>query len=246
MDHSNSLTYNLWGGRFSQDNDGLMKLFNKSILIDKRLWKQDIKCSKEWSSSIAKNGLLTKQEVDLIHKGLTQIYDEWSNDQFEIRINDEDIHTANERRLKEIIGDVAMKLHTGRSRNDQVATDMKLWLIDNMFELKMALLNLIQCAIIRANKEIDILMPGYTHLQRAQPIRWSHLLLSYVTALDRDYERLEQFELRTNVCPLGSGAIAGNPFNINRAQLATNIGFNRETLNSIDSIQSRDFICIYI
>lgn len=243
MDHSNNKTYNLWGGRFTQDNDSLMKLFNKSILIDKRLWKQDLKNSKEWSSIIAEKRLLTKQEVDLIHDGLTQIYDEWFHDSFEIKSNDEDIHTANERRLKEIIGDVAMKLHTGRSRNDQVATDMKLWLVDNISELRKSLLILIQTLVNRAHEEIDILMPGYTHLQRAQPIRWSHLLLSYVSALDRDHERVEQFESRTNSCPLGSGAIAGNPFGIDRNKLAANLGFKRETINSIDSIQSRDFIC---
>lgn len=160
-----------------------------------------------------------------------------------IKDNDEDIHTANERRLKELIGDVAMKLHTGRSRNDQVVTDMRLWLIENLARIESNLKKLVRSLLTRAENEIDILMPGYTHLQRAQPIRWSHLLMSYACALDRDFDRLKQFKARVNVCPLGCGAIAGNPFGIDRQNLATRLNFTHASYNSIDSTANRDFIC---
>lgn len=136
-----------------------------------------------------------------------------------------------------------MKLHTGRSRNDQVITDVRLWLLANLDILKENLKILIKTALTKAEMEIDVLMSGYTHLQRAQPIRFSHLLLSYISALDRDYDRFVQFYQRVNVCPLGSGAIAGNPFNIDREKLATDLNFSSPTMNSIDSTANRDFVC---
>ena len=136
-----------------------------------------------------------------------------------------------------------MKLHTGRSRNDQVVTDMRLWLNENVKQIEMNLELLIKAFLKRAQAEIDVLMPGYTHMQRAQPIRWSHLLLSYVAALDRDYDRLKQYHERVNACPLGSGAIAGNPFLIDRESLANDLSFLHATYNSIDSTANRDFIC---
>ena len=136
-----------------------------------------------------------------------------------------------------------MKLHTGRSRNDQVVTDMKLWLNENVKQIENNLSLLIKAFVKRAESEIEVLMPGYTHLQRAQPIRWSHLLLSYVASLDRDYDRLLQYHDRINVCPLGSGAIAGNPFKIDRESLAKDLNFCNASFNSIDSTANRDFIC---
>jgi len=136
-----------------------------------------------------------------------------------------------------------MKLHTGRSRNDQVVTDMKLWLKENVKQIAKNLNLLIKAFLSRAESEIEILMPGYTHLQRAQPIRWSHLLLSYVASLDRDYDRLLQYLERINLCPLGSGAIAGNPFEIDRESLAKDLNFLGASYNSIDSTANRDFIC---
>uniref|UniRef100_A0A8C1H0L7 Argininosuccinate lyase n=1 Tax=Cyprinus carpio carpio TaxID=630221 RepID=A0A8C1H0L7_CYPCA len=147
------------------------------------------------------------------------VFDEWSKGEFKIKPGDEDIHTANERRLKEFIGDPAGKLHTGRSRNDQVATDARLWLRDAITTLKELALQLISTMVERAAVEIEILCPGYTHMQRAQPIRWSHWILSHAAALSRDVERLEDIRKRVNVMPLGSGAIAGNPFNIDRELL---------------------------
>lgn len=136
-----------------------------------------------------------------------------------------------------------MKLHTGRSRNDQVATDVRLWLNENLNIVLKNLMGLINALLKRAHSEIDVLMPGYTHLQRAQPIRWSHLLLSYVAPLDRDYDRVKQLQQRINMCPLGSGAIAGNPFSIDRTNLADDLKFFGATYNSIDSTANRDFIC---
>jgi argininosuccinate lyase len=234
----------LWGGRFCIENDSLMKIFNDSVSIDKRLWRQDINGSKEWVKAIRSAELVSDNEMNKILQGLNQIYEEWNNKKFILKENDEDIHTANERRLKEIIGDCAMKLHTGRSRNDQVACDIRLWLNENLTEMETNLKNLILSLTKRADEQIEILMPGYTHMQRAQAIRWSQLLLSYATALDRDFDRLIQFKERNNVCPLGSGAIAGNPFDINRELLAMNLNFKHASFNSIDSTANRDFICI--
>jgi len=147
--------------------------------------------------------LITQPELDRILKGLDSINEEWLTNTFVCKESDEDIHTANERRLRELIGETAMKLHTGRSRNDQVVTDMRLWLRQNLNDLEVNLKLLIGAFVQRAETEIDVLMPGYTHMQRAQPIRWSHLLMSYTTALDRDFDRLRQMKERVNVCPLG-------------------------------------------
>jgi argininosuccinate lyase len=237
--------YSLWGGRFKEENDKLMKDFNNSLSIDKRLWSQDIFASKCWAKAINRVGLLTDNEYNLIINGLENISKEWSENKFEIQPNyDEDIHTANERRLRELIGDsCAMKLHTGRSRNDQVVTDMKLWIIENCPTINLKLKQLLKVLLKRAEIEVNILMAGYTHLQRAQPIRWSHLLLSYLAPLDRDLERLNEYLKRIlNNSPLGCGAIAGNPFNINRSLLSNELGFNESSINSIDATATRDFI----
>lgn len=242
MDSHSNDKYNLWGGRFESGNDQLMKMFNNSLPIDRRLWDEDLTGSKEWAKSIQKVGLITDLELEKILGGLDKIHEEWITNSFVCKENDEDIHTANERRLLELIGETAMKLHTGRSRNDQVVTDMRLWLNTNITELEGNLKLLLGSFCKRAESEIDVLMPGYTHLQRAQPIRWSHLLMSYTTALDRDFDRLIELKHRINVCPLGCGAIAGNPFNIDRSELARNLKFESASFNSIDSTANRDFI----
>uniref|UniRef100_A0A8C1SZ50 Argininosuccinate lyase n=1 Tax=Cyprinus carpio TaxID=7962 RepID=A0A8C1SZ50_CYPCA len=174
------------------------------------------------------------------------VFDEWSKGEFKIKPGDEDIHTANERRLKEFIGDPAGKLHTGRSRNDQVATDARLWLRDAITTLKELALQLISTMVERAAVEIEILCPGYTHMQRAQPIRWSHWILSHAAALSRDVERLEDIRKRVNVMPLGSGAIAGNPFNIDRELLRQELNFDRISINSMDATGQRDFVAEFL
>uniref|UniRef100_A0A672LXC2 Argininosuccinate lyase n=1 Tax=Sinocyclocheilus grahami TaxID=75366 RepID=A0A672LXC2_SINGR len=167
----------LWGGRFVGNTDPIMEKFNASIAYDQRMWEADVKGSKAYVKALQKAGLVTQNEMEQILTGLDKVFDEWSKGEFKIKPGDEDIHTANERRLKEFIGDPAGKLHTGRSRNDQVATDTRLWLRDAINTLKELALQLISTMVERAAVEIEILCPGYTHMQRAQPIRWSHWIL---------------------------------------------------------------------
>lgn len=198
----------LWGGRFSKGVDPIMEKFNASLSYDKRMWKEDIQGSIAYVKGLVGVKIVTEEECQSIISGLKKVEEEWQGGKFEIKDGDEDIHTANERRLKELIGPVGGKLHTGRSRNDQVATDVRLWLRNEIQELKVALRSLIQAFTVRSGREIDIVMPGYTHLQRAQPIRWSHWLLSHAWALRRDFDRLLETETRVNVLPLGSGALA--------------------------------------
>lgn len=236
----------LWGGRFTGATDPIMEKFNASISYDKRMWEADIKGSMAYVKATHNTGLVSESERDQILKGLEQVFNEWKDGSFVIKSGDEDIHTANERRLKELIGPAAGKLHTGRSRNDQVATDMRLWLCDAVKNLKSLILQLMDVFIERARTEIDVLLPGYTHLQRAQPIRWSHWLLSYSWMLKRDIERLEQLADRANILPLGSGALAGNPFNIDRTFLAQELGFLDISGNSLDAVSDRDFIAEFL
>uniref|UniRef100_A0A4W4EGT5 Argininosuccinate lyase n=1 Tax=Electrophorus electricus TaxID=8005 RepID=A0A4W4EGT5_ELEEL len=209
----------LWGGRFVGNTDPIMESFNASIAYDQRMWDADIRGSKAYVRALQKANLVTQHEMNQIHVGLDKIHGEWSSGKFQIKPGDEDIHTANERRLKELIGEAAGKLHTGRSRNDQVVTDMRLWLQDAIATLKGNTIDLINTMVERAAIEIDILFPGYTHMQRAQPIRWSHWILSHAVALSRDVEHVEEIRRRVSVLPLGSGAIAGNPFSIDRELL---------------------------
>lgn len=219
----------LWGGRFSGKTDPLFEEFNASIHFDRTLWKADIDGSKAYAKALARAGVITEEESKQLRDGLDAVGKEWEADSFKIVPGDEDIHTANERRLGEIIGSVAGKLHTGRSRNDQVATDMRLWMRDTIEGLQADLRTLIETAADRAEKEVDILMPGYTHLQPAQPIRWSHHMLSHTWPWKRDHDRLADLLKRVKVLPLGSGALAGNPFNIDRRFLVEELGFDAPT-----------------
>ena len=188
------------------------------------------------------NGILTPQEFAEIERGFQQIAEEWRTDSFVAKENDEDIHTANERRLGEIIGkEIGGKLHTGRSRNEQVATDMRLWLRDELRVLDSQLCDLIKVSVARAEKEIDYLMPGYTHLQKAQPVRWSHWMLSHATAFASELQRLREVIRRVNRSPLGCGALAGNPFQIDRQAMAKELGFDDLLYNSMNTVGDRDF-----
>ncbi|XP_041657358.1 argininosuccinate lyase [Cheilinus undulatus] len=232
----------LWGGRFVGDTDPVMEKFNASIAYDQRMWDADIRGSKAYVKALEKAKLVTIEEMNQILKGLDKISDEWSKCAFVIKPGDEDIHTANERRLKELIGAPAGKLHTGRSRNEQVVTDMRLWLRDAICILLGNALQLISTMVERAAIEIDVLLPGYTHMQRAQPIRWSHLILSHAVALSRDVERLQEIKKRVNVLPLGSGALAGAPFDIDRELLRRELDFDDISLNSLDATAQRDFV----
>jgi len=234
----------LWGGRFTGGLDPLMITYNESIHFDRKIYAQDIRGSIAYARANKNIGILTSDEFAEIEKGFQQVLQEWESDTFSIKPGvDEDIHTANERRLGEIIGTgIAGKLHTGRSRNDQVATGMRLWLRDQLRLLDDHLTSFLRVLTSRARAEIAALMPGYTHLQRAQPIRWSHWLLSYGTSFQADLERLRQLIPRVNRSPLGAGALVGNPFNIDREAIAKELGFDSLIPNSMTAVSDRDFI----
>ncbi|RFU33563.1 hypothetical protein B7463_g2784, partial [Scytalidium lignicola] len=233
----------LWGGRFTSGLDPLMIKYNNSLPFDRIFWSQDIAGSIAWARANKNNGILTAHEFSEIERGFKQIAEEWKNDIFVVKENDEDIHTANERRLGEVIGkDIGGKLHTGRSRNEQVASDMRMWLRDELRVLEAHLSDLIKVSIARAEKEIDYLMPGYTHLQKAQPVRWSQWLLSHATAFASDLERLREVIKRVNRSPLGCGALAGNSFKIDRVAMAKELGFDGLLFNSMNAVGDRDFV----
>uniref|UniRef100_A0A7N6BDM9 Argininosuccinate lyase n=1 Tax=Anabas testudineus TaxID=64144 RepID=A0A7N6BDM9_ANATE len=220
--------------------------FNASIAYDQRMWDADIRGSKAYVKALEKAKLVTTVEMNQILQGMDQVCDEWSKGVFVIKPGDEDIHTANERRLKELIGAAAGKLHTGRSRNDQVVTDMRIWLRDAISTLTENALQLVSTMVERAAAEIDVLFPGYTHMQRAQPIRWSHWILSHAVALSRDVDRLNEIRKRVNVLPLGSGAIAGTPLEIDRELLQKELAFDSISLNSMDATGQRDFVVEFL
>ncbi|NXO03653.1 ARLY2 lyase, partial [Rhinopomastus cyanomelas] len=236
----------LWGGRFSGSTDPIMEILNASITYDQRLAEVDIQGSKAYAKALEKSGILSNAEMEKILSGLEKISEEWSKGAFVVTQSDEDIHTANERRLKELIGDVAGKLHTGRSRNDQVVTDLKLFMRNSLSVISAHLLQLINTLVERAATEIDVIMPGFTHLQKAQPIRWSQFLLSHAVALTRDSERLGEVKRRINVLPLGSGALAGNPLQIDRELLRCELDFASVSLNSMDAVSERDFVVEFL
>jgi argininosuccinate lyase len=236
-------TPKLWGGRFVGGTDPLMEQFNESISFDQRLNLVDVKGSQAYIKALANCGIVTSDECSTIVAGLDDVAKEWTAGTFEIKAGDEDIHTANERRLTELVGEVAGKLHTGRSRNDQVATDVRLWMKEEVAALQGAMVTLLRTAVDRAEAEVDVIMPGYTHLQRAQPVRWSHWMMSHAASWKRDLQRLVDLEKRLDESPLGSGAIAGHAFGLDRPALAADLGFGRgPTMNSMDAVSDRDFV----
>ncbi|KAL1974447.1 hypothetical protein VTN31DRAFT_4651 [Thermomyces dupontii] len=232
----------LWGGRFTEGLDPLMVQYNQSLPYDRIFWQQDILGSIAFARANTRSGILTEHEFGEIQRGFAQIAEEWRTNTFVVKENDEDIHTANERRLGEIIGkEIAGKLHTGRSRNEQIATDMRLWLRDELRKLEGYLIDLIRVATSRAANEIDYIMPGYTHLQKAQPVRWSQWLLSHAVAFATELQRLREVITRVNRSPLGTGALAGNPFHIDRDAMARELGFDGLLPNSMNAVADRDF-----
>jgi len=232
----------LWGGRFEVETDALLRRFGDSIAFDRRLYAADVRGSIAYAGALARAGVITAEERDQLTEGLQQVKAEFDTGTFTIQPGDEDIHTAVERRLGELVGPVAGKLHTGRSRNDQVATDLRLYLLDEIAALRTALVELQTAIVEKAESHLDVVMPGYTHLQQAQPLLFSHWLMAYFWKLQRDRERLTEIERRTRVCPLGAGALAGNPFGIDRAALAAELGFERVSENSVDAVSDRDFV----
>lgn len=234
------------GGRFKGGTDPIMEKFNESINFDKRMWDQDIRGSIAYAKGIAKAGIITTDEEASLINGLGQVREEWSNGTFILKTGDEDIHTANERRLTELIGPVGGKLHTGRSRNDQVATDTRLWTVEAERQILTELALLLHTGAEFAREHVDVLMAGYTHLQPAQPIRFSHWMMSHVVAFMRDAERLTELIPRANKCPLGCGALAGNAFGVDREFLARELGFDGVTPNSLDGVSDRDFVVEFL
>ncbi|PCH38128.1 argininosuccinate lyase [Wolfiporia cocos MD-104 SS10] len=232
----------LWGGRFTGDTDPLMHAFNQSLKYDQRMYKADIRGSISYVRALQRVGIVNEDEMHKMIEGLKTVLSEWEQGVFQVHPGDEDIHTANERRLSELIGPLGGKLHTGRSRNDQVVTDMRLWLLDQVEDIEKSLTGLIRVMVERASKEIQFLMPGYTHLQRAQPVRWSHFLLSHAFPLHADLQRLKQQIPRISVMPLGCAALAGNGFNLDREFLAKDLGFQSVAENSMYAISDRDFV----
>ncbi|CAI5795069.1 argininosuccinate lyase [Podarcis lilfordi] len=231
----------LYGGRLTGSLDPIMEKLNSSIEVDHRLAEVDVRSSIAYAKALEKAGILSKAEVEKIISGLEKISEEISKGTLVIAKTDEDIHTTIERRLKELIGDVAGKLHTGRSRNDQVVTDLRLLMKSSITVLSGHLQQLIRTLVERASAEIEVILPGYTHLQRAQPIRWSHLLLSHAVALTRDSERLSEVKKRIDVLPLGSGALAGNPLGLDRELIRKELEMASISINSIDAVSDRDF-----
>lgn len=231
----------LWNGRFAKEADGLARRFGDSIEFDRRLALADIRGSIAYAGVLARAGLITDRERDQIVQGLKQVCAEFSTLAFQIKPDDEDIHSAVERRLTELIGPMAGKLATGRSRNDQVACDLRLYLLGETASLRSALVELLESIVDKSEAHLGVIMPGYTHLRQAQPLLFSHWLMSFFWKFWRDLGRLADVERHTRVCPLGAGALAGNPFQIDRQALAADLGFASITENSVDAISDRDF-----
>ncbi|MBD2781251.1 argininosuccinate lyase [Xenorhabdus szentirmaii] len=233
----------LWGGRFSQEADQRFKQFNDSLRFDYRLAEQDIVGSIAWSKALVTVGILTSEEQQKLESALNELSDEVRNNPKAILQSDaEDIHSWVEGRLISQVGVLGKKLHTGRSRNDQVATDLKLWCKDQISRILDAIVQLQHALVMTAENNQDAVMPGYTHLQRAQPITFAHWCLAYVEMLGRDESRLQDALKRLDSSPLGCGALAGTAYDIDREQLASWLGFASATRNSLDSVSDRDHV----
>ncbi|MGB4476653.1 MAG: argininosuccinate lyase, partial [Bacillota bacterium] len=232
----------LWSGRFTKEQDSLMDSFHSSIQFDNRLYAEDIRGSIAHVRMLGSCGIITDDEAQVIEDGLWDLLEDIEAQRVEFSPEAEDIHMNIESLLIERIGDVARKLHTARSRNDQVALDTRMYVLREIDEI-IDLIRRVQAALVeRAEENLGVLMPGYTHLQRAQPILLSHHLMAYFFMLQRDLERLEDCAKRTNVMPLGAAALAGTTFPIDRERVAKELGFDGITENSIDAVSDRDFV----
>ena len=231
----------MWGGRFAAGPDAIMEAINASIGFDKRLAAQDIEGSRAHAAMLASTGILTDKDAEAIREGLLTVLSEIDSGQFEYSTALEDIHMNVEARLKDIIGEPAGRLHTGRSRNDQVATDFKLWVRDQLDAFDSALVALIHAFLVQAEQGADWVMPGFTHLQTAQPVTWGHHMMAYVEMFGRDLSRVRDARLRMNESPLGAAALAGTSFPIDRDMTAKALGFDRPSANSLDAVSDRDF-----
>lgn len=232
----------LWGGRFTKETDKLVYNFNASISFDKRFYKQDIRGSIAHVTMLAKQGILTEEEKEKIIKGLESIRTDVENGTLEITEEYEDIHSFVEANLIDRIGDAGKKLHTGRSRNDQVALDMKLYTRDEILELDGLLKEMLEVLLNLMKENLETYMPGFTHLQKAQPITLAHHMGAYFEMFKRDRSRMKDIYKRMNLCPLGSGALAGTTYPLDREYTAELLGFDGPTLNSMDSVSDRDYL----
>ena len=231
----------MWGGRFNARPDEIMQAINVSIDVDRRLWRQDIAGSKAHAAMLAAQGIITSQDAQTLLDGLAAIEAELEAGTFPFRAEFEDIHMNVEARLRELVGPVSGRLHTARSRNDQVATDFRLWVRDAA-DRTIAQLDDLQAALVeRAEQYADALMPGFTHLQPAQPVTFGHHLMAYVEMFGRDRSRFADARVRMNENPLGSAALAGSPFPIDRFATSRALGFDRPMRNSLDGVSARDF-----
>ena len=231
----------MWGGRFANGPDAIMESINASIDFDKRMAVQDIAGSIAHATMLAKQNIITASDAEAIKEGLLTILSEIENGTFEYSKALEDIHMNIESRLKEIIGEPAGRLHTGRSRNDQVATDFKLWTRDQCDAIIEGLTELMKALIVQADAGADIVMPGFTHLQVAQPVTWGHHMMAYVEMFARDRSRFLDARTRMNESPLGAAALAGTGFPIDRHDTAQALGFSAPSANSLDAVSDRDF-----
>lgn len=232
----------LWGGRFKGKTDDLVYQFNASIEFDKRLYRQDIEGSKAHVNMLGRQGILTDTDVDSILKGLDGILSDIESGRLEITSEYEDVHSFVEAVLTERIGDAGKRLHTGRSRNDQVALDMKLYVRDRIDEMIPELKGLMEVILGIMEANVSTYMPGFTHLQKAQPVTLAHHMGAYFEMFKRDVGRLRDARVRLNECPLGSGALAGTTYPLDREYTAEQLGFDRPTANSMDSVSDRDYL----
>jgi argininosuccinate lyase len=231
----------MWGGRFAAGPDAIMEAINASISFDQRMAAQDIAGSRAHAAMLATQNIITDSDADAIGKGLLTVLSEIESGTFQFSAALEDIHMNVEARLKEVIGEPAGRLHTGRSRNDQVATDFKLWVRDQFDAAETGLLALIQALLGQAEAGAAWVMPGFTHLQTAQPVTWGHHMMAYVEMFSRDLSRMRDARARMNECPLGAAALAGTSFPIDRDMTAHALGFDRPSANSLDAVSDRDF-----
>ena len=232
----------MWGGRFASGPDAIMEEINASIDFDKNLYRQDILASKAHADMLAKQGIIAAEDAKAIAHGLDTILSDIEADRFTFKRALEDIHMNVEGRLAELIGPAAGRLHTARSRNDQVATDFRLWVRDTIDALDAALLNLQRTFAEKALAHAGTVMPGFTHLQTAQPVTYGHHLLAYVEMIARDRSRFADARTRLNESPLGAAALAGTSFDLDREMTATALGFDRPMANSVDAVSDRDFV----
>ena len=231
----------MWGGRFASGPDAIMTAINASIGFDQRLYAQDIAGSRAHAAMLAATGIITDSDARAIREGLLTVLSEIESGKFTFRTDLEDIHLNIESRLTEIVGDAGKRVHTARSRNDQVAVDFRLWVRDQCDAAISGLTALMQAFLAQAEAGADWVMPGFTHLQVAQPVTWGHHMLAYVEMLGRDRSRFADARKRMNECPLGAAALAGTGFPIDRHMTAKALGFDRPTANSLDSVSDRDF-----